>query len=94
VGVESKCWVISNLSSVTQTYRDEFVRTYDRLFALFQNEFDNYAYHSEKLRAAFLRRKKRFPWLHRNGETYSVSPLRERLHRINLAQLPRFAPYR
>ena len=50
---EHKCWVISNLSKVTQKYRDEFVRTYDRLFALFQAEFENYAYHSEKLRAEF-----------------------------------------
>src|SRR5215212_1680589 len=35
---ESKCWVISNLSSVTQKYREEFIHTYDKLFALFQNE--------------------------------------------------------
>jgi hypothetical protein len=92
-GFESKCWVISNLSSVTQQYRDEFVRTYDRLLALFQDEFDNYVYHSEKLRAEFLRRKKRFPLLHRNGENYLVSPGRERLQRIDAAQLPNFAPY-
>ena len=90
---ESKCRVISNLSSVTQTYRDEFVRAYDHLFALFQTEFDNYAYHSEKLRAEFLRRKKRFPLLHRNGATYLVSPGRGRLHRIDATELPRFAPY-
>jgi hypothetical protein len=90
---ESKCWVISNLSSVKQEYRDESVRTYDQLFALFQDEFDNYAYHSEKLRAEFLRRRKRFPLLHRNGGVYLVSPRRERLLRVNPAQLPRFAPY-
>ena len=90
---ESKCWVISNLSSVTHQYRGEFVRTYDRLFALFQDQFDNYAYHSEKLRAEFLRRNRRFPLLHRNGEVYLVSPRRERLQRVDPAQLPRFAPY-
>src|SRR5512146_3045669 len=60
---ESKCWVISNLSRVTQKYREDFVDTYDRIFALFQKEFENYAYHSEKLREEFIQRKKRFPLL-------------------------------
>ena len=90
---ESKCWVISNLSEVTQKYRDAFIRTYDRLFALFQDEFENYAYHSEKLRAEFKGRKKRFPLLHRNGRTYLVSPASERLHRAEVDRLPRFGPY-
>ena len=90
---ESRCWVISNLSEVTQTYRDEFVRTYDHLFALFQEEFENYAYHSEKLRAEFIRRKKRFPLLHRNGANYLVSPVNERLRRITADHFPKFEPY-
>ena len=93
-GFESKCWVISNLSEVTQQYRQEFVRTYDNLFALFQEEFENYAYHSEKLRLEFSQRKKRFPLLHRNGGTYLVSPVSERLHRIAGGSMPRFGPYR
>ncbi|HMB25509.1 MAG TPA: hypothetical protein VKP08_21855, partial [Anaerolineales bacterium] len=47
---EATCWVISNLSRVTQKYRREFIRTYDKLFAFFQDEFDHYAYHSELMR--------------------------------------------
>src|SRR6266487_2239890 len=90
---ESKCWVISNLSRVAQKYRTEFVSTYDRLFALFQDEFENYAYHSEKLRAEFTRRKRRFPLLHRNGEAYLVSPASERLHRTEVDRLPKFPTY-
>jgi hypothetical protein len=91
---ESKCWVISNLSEVSQQYRAEFIRTYDGLFALFQDEFENYAYHSEKLRDEFQRRKKRFALLHRNGGTYLVSPLSERSHRVDACHLPKFSPYR
>ncbi len=90
---ESKCWVISNLSKVTQAYRDEFVRTYDHLFAFFQEEFENYAFHSEKLRAEFIRRKKRFPLLHRNGGAYLMSPASERLYRTEVDHFPKFAPY-
>lgn len=90
---EDKCWVISNLSRVTRKYRREFVRAYDRLFALFQSEFENYAHHSEKMRREFMRRKRRFPLLHRNGETYLVSPGSERLRLVSTGSLPKFGPY-
>ena len=91
---ESICWVISNLSSVTQKYRDEFVRTYDKLFALFQEEFDHYAYHSEMMRAEFSKRKRRFPLLHRNGDCYLVSAKNEQLRHVDINRLSRFGFYK
>lgn len=91
---ESVCWVISNLGEVTPTYREGFVRTYDRLFALFQEEFEHYAYHSEIMRAEFSQRKRRFPLLHRNGRYYLVSTRSERLERVEVYELPRFGFYR
>lgn len=91
---ESKCWVISNLSQVTQQYRQEFVMTYDRLFAWFQVEFDSYAFHSEKMREHFIRCKRRFPLLHRNGKTYLVSPASERMRLVDAHRLPKFGFYR
>ncbi len=90
---EAKCWVISNLSCVTQAYREEFVRTYDQLFALFQDEFDHYAYHSEIMRTEFIKRRKRFPLLRRDGKYYLVSPANERLRRVDAGSLPRFGYY-
>jgi hypothetical protein len=90
---ESVCWVISNLAEVTQKYREEFLRTYDHLFALFQEEFEHYAYHSESMRAEFIKRRRRFPLLHRNGGYYLVSPNGERLARVNPDHLPRFGMY-
>ena len=91
---ESKCWVISNLSRVTQKYREEFIRTYDKLFALFQDEFEQYAYHSARMRAHFMKQKRRFPLLHRNGEYYLVSPGSERLQLTKADRLPTFGFYR
>jgi hypothetical protein len=90
---EHKCWVISNLSRVTPQYHAEFFQTFDQLFALFQDEFESYAAHSEKLRAAFVHRKKRFPVLHRNGGAYLVSPASERMQRVDVNSLPAFGPY-
>ena len=79
---------------MTQTYREEFIRTYDRLFATFQSEFDQYAYHSERMREHFARQRRRFPLLHRSGKTYLVSPGSERLQRVDVSHLPRFGVYR
>lgn len=90
---ENKCWVISNLSEVTQQYRTEFVATFDHVFALFQSEFENYAFHSEKLRAAYTNKKRRFPLLHRNGGLYLVSPGSERMRRVRAEDMLRFGPY-
>lgn len=91
---ESRCWVISHLSRVTRAYREEFVRTHDRLFALFQNEFENYAYHSERMRVKFIRLRRRIPLLHRNGNAYLISPSSERMRLVSPERFPKFGPYR
>jgi len=91
---ESKCWVISNLSRVTRKYREEFVCTYDHLFALFQDEFENYAFHSSRMRMEFVKRRRRIPLLHRNGKEYLISPSSERMRLSLPEKLPGFAPYR
>jgi hypothetical protein len=91
---ESVCWVISNLNSVTDKYRAEFLRTFDNLLALFDDIFENYAYHSERMREHYYSQKKRFPLLHRNGRAYLVSPLSERMQRVDAASLPKFGFYR
>jgi hypothetical protein len=91
---EFVCWVISNLANVTQRYREEFFRTYDKLFALFQDEFEQYASHSERMRAEFAKCKRRFPLLHRNGGYYLASARSGRLERVEPDHLPRFGMHR
>ncbi len=91
---ESVCWVISNLAKVTDDYRAQFIRTFDFLLSTFDDVFDNYAIHSERLRAYYTSRKKRFPLLHRNGHAYLVSPKNERIQRVEVTSLPRLGFYR
>lgn len=91
---ESACWVISHLSAVTDKYRAEFLHTFDHLLALFEDVFENYAYHSELMRAHYASRRKRFPVLHRNGRAYLVSPISERMQRVEVSSLPRFGFYK
>jgi hypothetical protein len=91
---EQQCWAISHLERVSMRYRQEFVAAYDRLFALFQEEFEAYALYSERMRRAFTEQRRRFPLLHRNGLAYLVSPGSERMRRIDAGSLPCFGPYR
>jgi len=91
---EPVCWVLSNLGGVREAYREEFVRTFDRIFALFQDEFESYALRSEEMRTRFASIRRRIPLLHRAGGFRLVSPVNERTYRVDTSQLPRFGVYR
>ena len=91
---EDRCWVISNLNRVSTSYREGFIDLHDGLFAQRQDIFDSYAYHSERMRARYVEKRRRIPLLHRNGNDYLVSPRSERLTRVSSDQFPRFGPYR
>jgi hypothetical protein len=81
------CWVLNHLNRVTVDYRREFIRTYDRLFGLWEEEFDAYALRSEEIRDFYGGCQRRFPLLHRNGKDYLVSPGSDRLERVDLNRL-------
>ena len=85
---------ISNLGKVTDAYREEFVRTYDHLFALFQDEFDSYAVRSKEMRAYFIAQRRRIQLLHRDGDFRLISPASERIRGVRASHLPRFGVYR
>jgi hypothetical protein len=91
---ESTCWVISNLGAVTETYRSEFVSTYDDLFDRWQDEFESYAILSEQMRETFTAHRRRIPLLHRNGGYYLLSPQSERLRKVPPEHFRRFGPYK
>lgn len=91
---ENVCWVISNLSAVTETYRGEFVHFYDEMFNRWPDEYESYAGLSEDMREHFARQKRRIPILHRNGGYYLLSPASERLRRVSPERFPHFGPYR
>ena len=91
---ESVCWVLSNLGRVSEAYRQSFVRTFDHIFALFQDEFDSYALRSEEMRAHFTALRRRIPLLHRDGGYRLISPSSESVRRVEASRLPKFGFYR
>lgn len=90
---ESSCWVINHLDEVTTRYREEFIRTYDHILAVWPDEWDSYAALSEDMREFFAEQKRRIPLLHRNGGYYLVNPASERLQLVTPQSLPRFGVY-
>lgn len=91
---EGRCWVISNMQTVTLQYLAEFVATYDALFAAMPQELENFYYHSGIMRRVFGRRRRAIPLLHRNGRIYKITPRNGRLRRIPPQSLPSFGPYK
>jgi hypothetical protein len=90
---EATCWVISHLAEVTETYRRAFVQAYDELFSLWPDELESYALLSGQVRERFAGLPRRFPLLHRGGGVCLVSPVSERMHRVEPLRLRRFGPY-
>lgn len=88
-----QCWVISHLEQVTETYRREFVQTFDELFNLWPEEMESYAIKSDEMRVAFIQNKQRIPILHRNGHDYLLSPGNETLRRVSANQFKKYKPY-
>ena len=91
---EDRCWVISNLHVVTPAYRAECIAAFETLFERLPQEVDNFAHHSAVMRKAFRGLRRAIPLLHRNGQTYKISPRTERLRRVPVERLPKFGPYK
>ncbi len=90
---EDTCWVISNLSQVSVRYQREFVQFYDDFFSIWPHELDHYAARAEQMREYFLSDNRSIPILHRDGGTYLVRPINERLRPVDPERLPKYGPY-
>ena len=91
---EESCWVISNLEKVTETYINEFIKTYDKLFELLPDEIENYQYHSEKMRDVFNEKRRAIPLLHKNGSHYKISTHNERMRKVKTTIKQKFGFYK
>ncbi|MBN2145816.1 MAG: hypothetical protein JW726_00450 [Anaerolineales bacterium] len=90
---EDRCWVISNLQSVSTDYLAQFVHTFDKILSAQPQDRQSYRYHATVTRRVFSRHKRAITLLHRNGNAYKVSPGSGRLRRVAVESLPKFGPY-
>lgn len=90
---ESKCWILSHLDQVSDNYRMEFIQTFDLLFSYWMDDFDSYAALSGEVREHYASIHRRIPILHRNGKNYLLSPINERLRKIDLSGFKKHFPF-
>lgn len=90
---ESACWVISNLDQVSDSYIQQFVNTFDRIFALKSEERQSYGRQSLNMRRVFARAGRSIPLLHREGGVYKLSARTGRMRQISPEHLPKYGPY-
>lgn len=91
---EEKCWVISHLDQVSDAYREEFIRTFDEILALFQDEFESYALQSEELRDARANEQRDIFIILRGGGLVRIDPLEGGITPLEVEQAPKFGVYR
>lgn len=91
---EDTCWVISNLEVVESEYRQQFIESFEHIFAVMPEEHEAYKVHSEVMRDKFNEARRAIPLLHRNGHTYKISTHNERMRRVDVASLPKYGPYK
>jgi hypothetical protein len=91
---DDRCWVINNLEKISDLYRSEFFKCYDKLFELQPDEIKNFHYQSSLMRSKFTKLRRSIPLLHRNKKNYKVSPRSERMRLFSLANLPKHGPYK
>lgn len=90
---ETACWVISNLEQVSDTYCQEFVATFDRIFAMMPDERQSYGRQSLRMRRIFARQGRSIPLLHRDGGFFKLSARSGRMRQVDPKILPKHGPY-
>lgn len=90
---EDRCWLLSHLDVVTETYRDQFVRAFEQLFRWYPQERENFRYHSLIMRRVFGRRHREIPLFHRTQGWVLVRPRDGRLRPVDPRQLPKHGVY-
>ncbi len=91
---EDRCWVVSNLGSVSMDFHTQFIKTYEKIFELMPEEKERYRGFSSIMRQVFGRKHRVIPVLHRNGSWYKITPRNGRLRRISAQRLPKFSYYK
>ena len=91
---EERCWVINNLQVVSHEYREEFIHTFDDLFARLPEELEVFRQFSARMRRVFGRRHSAIPLLHRNGGYYKISPQDGRARKISPEKFRLYGPYK
>jgi len=90
---EDRCWMMSNLEIVDRVFVEQFVATYEAVFAKDPSEFTTYVDFSASARRVFSRWKREIPLLGRDGTLMIVEPSTGAIRRGTPKDFPKVKPF-
>lgn len=90
---EDRCWMMSNLEIVDRVFVEQFVTTYEKVFAKDPSEFQTYVEFSATARRVFSRFKREIPLLGRDGKLMIVEPSTGAIRPGKPKDFPKVTPF-
>jgi len=90
---EDRCWMISNMALVEQTFVDQFLKAYEILFEDDPGERQVFIDHSVSMRRVFSRWQRPIPVIGRSRQFYLVQPKDGGILTVSAEDLPIIAAF-
>ena len=90
---EDRCWMISNMAMVEQSFIDQFLKAYEILFEADPGERQVFVDHSASMRRVFSRWKRPIPVIGHDRQFYLVQPKDARILTVSAEDLPTLAAF-
>ena len=88
-----QCWIISNLSVVTAEYKEQFQRTFEKLFQRYPDTKENYLHFSSYMRGQVADAGENLTLLDFSGRVFRVNPISEQVREISYRDLENYGPF-
>ena len=88
-----QCWIISNLSVVTVEYKEQFQRTFEKLFQRYPDTKENFLHFSSYMRGQVADAGENLTLLDFTGRVFRVNPISEQVREISYRDLENYGPF-
>jgi hypothetical protein len=88
-----QCWIISNLSVVTAEYKEQFHRTFEKLFQRYPDTKENFLHFSSYMRGQVADAGENLTLLDFTGRVFRVNPISEQVREISYRDLENYGPF-
>ena len=90
---QEECWVISNLALVSQEYKLEFQKVYQRLFMIYPDTRSSYSDYSAYLRETSTSAEEDLIVLGFSGDLFLIEPATEKIVEGQYSELEAYGPF-
>ncbi|MCD4801626.1 MAG: hypothetical protein K8R16_01665 [Anaerolineales bacterium] len=88
-----QCWIISNLSVVSTEYKEQFQRTFEKIFQRYSDTKENFLHFSGYMREQVADAGESMIFLDFAGRVFMVNPISEETREISYRDLKNYGPF-